>query len=59
MPAISSLKDPLKYWKNHENEFPILYKIAKKVLTISGSSVSVGRVFSISGYTVQARRNKL
>ncbi|KAF7341071.1 hypothetical protein MSAN_02093200 [Mycena sanguinolenta] len=36
----------LKWWKEHEHEFPIISKIARDFLAIPGTSVSVERLFS-------------
>ncbi|KAF7375808.1 Dimer-Tnp-hAT domain-containing protein [Mycena sanguinolenta] len=38
----------LKWWKEHEHEFPIISKIARDFLAIPGTTVSVERLFSIA-----------
>jgi hypothetical protein len=47
----SAAVDPLQWWKSHEIQFPSLSKLARTVLAIPGSSVSVERVFNVGRET--------
>ena len=49
----------LEWWKKHECFFPRISKIAKKYLSIPGSSVSSERVFSLCGQIVNKKRCRL
>ncbi|XP_051575875.1 E3 SUMO-protein ligase ZBED1-like [Myxocyprinus asiaticus] len=49
MPTIPVGKDPLQWWKANEEEFPMLAKLARKVLCIPANSVASERLFSSSG----------
>ena len=46
----------LEWWKKHENAFPILSKIARKVLGIVATSAPSERVFSIAGNIITQKR---
>uniref|UniRef100_A0A1A8HGQ5 HAT C-terminal dimerisation domain-containing protein n=1 Tax=Nothobranchius korthausae TaxID=1143690 RepID=A0A1A8HGQ5_9TELE len=52
-------ENPLSWWKNHEQDYPQLSKIAKSLLCIPGTSVSAERVFSSAGDIVTAQRSLL
>lgn len=39
-------KDPMKYWTERKEQFPYLYKVALKILSIPTSSASIERFFS-------------
>ena len=51
--------DPLQWWKSHEVQFPALSKLAKSMLAIPGSSVSVERVFNVGRDVIGLRRHAL
>lgn len=51
--------DPLMWWKEHENEYPVLSLIAKDYLIIQATSVAAEQAFSIAGNTITQTRNKL
>ena len=51
--------DPLLWWKEHQNEYPILSLIAKDYLSIQATSVVAEQVFSVAGNTITPTRNKL
>ena len=59
MPKAPLQSNPLDYWKDNAKVFPILAEIAKSVLCVPGSSVSVERVFSKNGIIITQRRNRL
>uniref|UniRef100_A0A672ST01 HAT C-terminal dimerisation domain-containing protein n=1 Tax=Sinocyclocheilus grahami TaxID=75366 RepID=A0A672ST01_SINGR len=52
-------QDPLVWWRNHEQTFPALSKLAKKYLGITASSVPSERIFSKAGELISQRRNRL
>ena len=43
------IRNPLIWWKHYESRFATLYKLARKVLCIMGTSVPSGRAFSQAG----------
>ena len=45
--------NPLSYWQNQSRQFPAFSKIAKEILSIPGSSVSVERVFNFGGDIIE------
>lgn len=51
--------DPLSWWRDHEQEYPKLSRVAKCLLCIPGTSVSAERVFSSAGDIVNAQRSVL
>jgi hypothetical protein len=55
----SAAVDPLQWWKSHEIQFPSLSKLARTVLAIPGSSVSVERVFNVGRDMIGLRRHAL
>ena len=44
--------DAMQYWQIHSKEFPNLSKLAKDIISIPGSSVSVERIFFNCGHDV-------
>ena len=48
--------NPLNWWREHECEYPLLSKLAKRYLCIPGTSVSSQRVFSTAGDIITAQR---
>lgn len=52
-------EDPLKFWKTHENIFPLLSILAKCYLTCSAASVPVEEMFSITGLMLNQRRSSM
>ena len=51
--------NPLVWWTQNERFFPILSKLAKRILAIPATSCPSERVFSVVGRIVSARRAKL
>jgi hypothetical protein len=51
--------DSLLWWKSHQNEYPILSKIACDYLVIQTTSVASEQAFSIAGNTITKTRNRL
>ena len=56
---IERKEDPLKWWKENQDDFPRLQKIAQKYLCIPGSSVPSKRPFSKARILVSERRNRI
>ena len=50
---------PEVFWAKSGDAYPILIKLARTFLGIPASSGSVGRLFSVAGAIVRARRSKL
>ena len=59
MPDAESSTDRLGWWKMHSSSFPILSRLARKVLCIPAASSKSERVFSVGGNTVSAKRGRL
>ncbi len=51
--------DPLKWWKENENRYPLIAKLARQYLYIPASSASSERTFSTAGQIVTKKRNCL
>jgi len=51
--------DPLPWWKLHARNFPLLARVARRVLAIPASSAQSERLFSVAGQTVTKKRNSL
>jgi hAT family C-terminal dimerisation region len=51
--------DPMEWWARHYKQLPLLSELARKVLCIPATSASSERVFSTTGLTVTAKRNRL
>ncbi|XP_059418798.1 E3 SUMO-protein ligase ZBED1-like [Carassius carassius] len=59
LPTIAVDKDPLQWWKDNEEEFPRLAKLAQKILCIPATSVASERLFSSSGNIQTVFRSSL
>ena len=51
--------DPLSWWKANADEFPTLARMARDILSIPLTSVSVERIFSSAKDVIPYRRNRL
>ena len=59
MPDADNQTDRLQWWKNHEESFPLLSKLARQILCIPAASSKSERVFSVGGNTVSNKRGRL
>ena len=59
LPVVEMDSDPLQWWKHEEKRLPVLAVLAKKYLCICGTSVPSERLFSKSGFIVDAFRSHL
>jgi hypothetical protein len=55
----SEVTNIIEWWSQHQNEFPILLKMAFDILSIPGMSAEVERIFSAAGRLVTDSRNGL
>lgn len=51
--------DPLAWWKLHQTAFPLMARVARRVLNIPATSGSSERVFSSAGNVISKKRTKL
>ena len=51
--------DPLAWWRENKNDFPLLSYMAKRYLCVPGTSVASERVFSTAGDIITAKRSCL
>ena len=59
VPPLDLKSSPLKWWKDHQDEFPNLAGLARQVLCVPGTSVPSERVFSTAGDVVTSQRATL
>ena len=59
VPAADSLTNPLEWWKQHQNNFPRVAKVARKLFSVQPTSALSERVFSIAGTIFQKNRMRL
>ena len=57
--ASSEMDLPLPFWTTHAEKFPILFRIARRVLPTPGSSTDVERMFSVCGLICTSNRPSL
>ncbi|CAI5691501.1 unnamed protein product [Oreochromis niloticus] len=58
-PGPDSETDLLEWWKQHETNFPLVVRLAKKYLCIPATSSSSERAFSASGNIITRKRSCL
>lgn len=58
-PIIPRQNDPLKYWQTVKHAYPVLFKIAKKYLSVVATSVPSERLFSKAGIIKSESKNRL
>ncbi|CAF1099236.1 unnamed protein product [Didymodactylos carnosus] len=51
--------NPLSFWKQNEQTYPNLAKLAKRYFSITCSSAAVERQFSAAGQIITQRRSNL
>ena len=51
--------DPLQWWKEHQQKFPLLFKVAKKILEIPAQSAASERYFSGLGRIITKARSSI
>ncbi len=54
-----TFNNPLQWWSERANKFPLLSEFAAKVLSIPATSAPSERVFSTSGITIAKERSRL
>ena len=59
LPVINRKKDPLLWWKQNCQAFPMLEKVARVYLCTVATSVPSERLFSKAGELISARRNRI
>jgi len=52
----SSITNPLNWWNKHEKKYPQIAKLARKYLSVIGTSVSCERIFQKSGWIVNKKK---
>lgn len=52
-------EDPLEFWRKHQQIFPVLTKLARRIHCIPASSAAVERQFSGAGVVINERRTSL
>jgi hypothetical protein len=51
--------DILNWWREHQEKFPKLAKLARKIFSVPASSAASERAFSAAGQTITERRTSL
>lgn len=51
--------DPLRWWHLHEPTFPLLYKLACKILSTPASSAASERIFSVARHILSEKRTNI
>ena len=58
-PEIESTRNPLHWWRENEERFPRIAKVARKYLAVPASSIASERVFSTAGNIMNKKRCSL
>ncbi|KAK3916831.1 E3 SUMO-protein ligase ZBED1 [Frankliniella fusca] len=58
-PTIDEDKDPLEWWRENAEKFPMLLPVAKHYLGLAPTEVDSERVFSVGGNTCTKKRSNL
>ncbi|MDW3631090.1 MAG: hAT family dimerization domain-containing protein [Nitrososphaeraceae archaeon] len=59
MPNVAGNIDPLSWWRDRQDELPMLAILANKYLCLSATSVPSERLFSDVGNHITPKRNRL
>ena len=59
MPSIDDDDDPLSFWVEQKDLYPLLFSLAVDIMSIPGSSAPVERIFSTAGDATIGKRNRL
>lgn len=59
MPSVPLDTDPLQWWRQHKQRFPVLARVARRFLCIPASSAPAERVWSTAGNTITEKRARL
>jgi hypothetical protein len=59
MPSVPLDTDPLQWWREHQQRFPVLARVARRFLCIPASSAPAERVWSTAGNTITEKRARL
>ena len=51
--------ESLEFWRNHQNQFPLLSKLARSIFSIPATTTNVEREFSKAGWILNQRRSSL
>ena len=57
--TLAECVDPLTYWENQVQEYPLISSVALDILTILASSAPIERVFSTAGESTTGKQNRL
>ena len=59
LPDAPSDVDQLQWWRQHQEQFPLLSHLVRVVFAVPAASSKNERVFSVAGLVVSALRNRL
>jgi hypothetical protein len=59
LPEISLSSDPLAWWSEKKDSFPILSRLARKYLAVSATSTASERLFSDAGNLLTNKRTRM
>ena len=59
LPDTSSCVDQLEWWRQHQEQFPLLAFLVRVVFDVPVASSKSERVFSVAGLVVSALRSRL